>query len=244
MARLATLSFIAVVFASSARAEPVSIRCADAYDKEPYFVTYDLQTNRFVLESRNLLKGEILVANDERLELNLNAIGGTILLFFDRKGNTMRWPGLPAEEFKRAPLSHACAAVTGRTMLSAYDIYDGPDGLASDRRQPIDAFSLRCPGGARPLFFTMDRSTKAVVLELESAMTMSGDIKSIAGPDISFTVGLGGKMLYDLVWHEQSRLLTGTVFPHDPTSPAISKECIVMKARSVMELYDRLTRWN
>ena len=242
IARLAALLFVVLPFVpATADAEPASIRCADEYDRQSYFVTYDLQTNHFVFESPigNLLQGEILVANDERLELGLSAFGGKILLFFDRKNNRMRWPGLPAEELRRGPMNHACATVIERTMLSTFS---RPDKIDLDRRrQPVDAFSLRCRGNTVYYFITLDRSTKTVVLETEARRILPGDIKNIAGHDISFTVGHNPSEQFDLVWDEQSRSLTWIGIPNDPARPTKTQECTVMKARSVLELYGRLS---
>ena len=143
------LLFTVLGFASPADAEPVSIRCEGKYNQQqqPYFVTYDLQTNRFVFESPvgNLLPGEIVTANDGRLDLSLSASGGRILLSFDRKRGVMRWPGMPAGELGRPLLDHACTAVTDRTMLSSFfDVSGRQTDL--NRRNPVDAFSISCPG--------------------------------------------------------------------------------------------------
>lgn len=235
------LFFLVSAFAVEVRAEPTSVRCAGEYDRQPYFVTYDLQTNYFVFESPigNLLRGEILVASDDRLELSLSAVGGKILLFFDRNKSLMRWPGLPAEEFRRAALHHVCVAVKDRTVLSTFS---RPDKIDLDRRQPVDAYSLRCSGNTTNYFFTLDRATKTVVLETEAGRSLPGDIKSIAGPEIGFTVGYNPDDEFDLVWNEQSRSLTWVGIPNNPARPTKTQECIAIKARSIMELYGRLSR--
>jgi hypothetical protein len=234
-------------FASTAAdAEPVSIRCAGKYNmQQPYFVTYDLQTNHFVFESPvgNMLPGEILVANDERLELSLSADGGKMFLSFDRKNNLMRWPGLPANELGRPLLDHPCATVTDRTMLSTFS---QPEQIDLNRLKPVDAFSLRCPGRTVPYYFiTLDRSTKTVVLETESRSIMPGGITNIAGHNTSFTVGRGRNPAeqFDLLWDEQTQALTWIEVPNNPTRPTITQECTAMKPRSIMEHYGELARW-
>jgi hypothetical protein len=90
--------------------------------RQPYFVTFDLATNHFVYEpvGGNVLPGEVVDTNDDRLDLSLKASGGRILLSFDRKRNFMTWPGMPAEELGRPLLRHACTTVSDRTMLSMF----------------------------------------------------------------------------------------------------------------------------
>ena len=242
MARLVALFFMVLAFAPAARAEPTSIRCIDEYEKQPYFVTYDLETNHFVLESPvgNLLPGEIIAAKDGRLELSLSASGGKLLLSFDRKDNSIRWPGMPAGEFRRSASAHACAAVTDRTMLS---VFGSPDGIDLARRQPVDAFSLRCPGDTGPYFVTLDRSTKTVVMEtlgMGMGRILAGDITSIAGHEVRFTLGFYNGEKFDSVWDEQSGVMTVIGIPNNPTRPTKTSECTVTKARSVMELYGRM----
>jgi hypothetical protein len=222
------------VFASAANA--VSIRCADRLDKEPYFVTYDVATKDAILETPvgNLIKAKIVSFDDEQLELSLYGVGGPIPIFLFRKTNTMRWPGLPARELGRAPADHACAPAADRTMLSTFY----PDKMELDRRTPVDAFSIRCHGSFLDFFITMDRSTKAVVMETEGAGEIfSGDVKSIADHKISFTIGAVGGVLASGVWDEQTQELTG--YGDQPTKP---RQCAATKARSIMELYERLPK--
>jgi hypothetical protein len=244
IANLSALIFMAFASAPAVHAEPTSIRCAEAYGREPYFVTYELETNRFVLETPifgNFLRGEIVFANEERLELSLNAEGGKILLYYDRKDKIMLWPGLPASELRRSLLQHACASVTERTVLAVFrrreDTADPPD---LDRKQAVDAFSLRCIGDGSPYFVTMDRLTRAVVLEIKTGRTLVGEIKSIAGPQISFTVSWLSFDPGDGVWDEQSGKLTWIGVPNDPTRPTKIQECTVTKVRSIMEFYPNL----
>jgi hypothetical protein len=127
-------------------------------------------------------------------------------------------------------------------MLSTFGM---PDKIDLNRRQPVDAFSLRCPGGGGFYFFTLDRSTKTVVMETQGAdRILTGDITSIAGHDISFTLGFYNGEKFDSVWDEQSGVMTVIGIPNDPTRPTKTYECTEMKARSVMELYGRLSHLN
>jgi hypothetical protein len=126
-------------------------------------------------------------------------------------------------------------------MLSAF--YQ-PEQIDLNRRNPVDAFSLSCPGRTVQYYFiTLDRSTKTVVLETEAHSIMPGTIKSIASHDISFTAGRGPSEQFDLLWDEQSRTLTWIGVPNDPTRPTKTQECTVRKPRSIMELYGELSRW-
>jgi hypothetical protein len=95
IANLSALIFMVFASAPAVHAEPTSIRCAEAYGREPYFVTYELEANRLVLETPidgNFVRGEIVFANEERLELSLRAQGGKILVYYDRKDKIIRWP--------------------------------------------------------------------------------------------------------------------------------------------------------
>jgi hypothetical protein len=205
------------------------------------FAAYDLETKHFVFESPvgGLLPGEILVANDDQLELSLSVFGGKIPLYFNRKDNGMRWPGLPAGELRRLSLAHACAGTADRTMLSTFDATNKID---LERRQPVDAFSLRCPGPDVYYFFTLDRATKTVVMETGGGLIWSGDIKGIVGHELRFTLGFYNTNLFDSVWDEESRVLTTIGIPNDPARPTKTYECTVIKARSVLELYGRLAQ--
>src|SRR5262245_35684506 len=102
MRHLILLLLLALTCAMRAEAEPTSIRCDGKYflQQKPYFLTYDVEKNRFVLEfpDGNIFPGEFITANDAQLELSLNVMGGRMLLFFDRKRNVMTWPGMPAGE--------------------------------------------------------------------------------------------------------------------------------------------------
>src|SRR4051794_31765976 len=111
-----TLSlFMVLACAVQAEAEPTSIRCDGQYyqQQQPYFVTYDLDTGRFVFErpGGNKLPGEIIAVNDTQLDLSLRVDGGRILLSFNRERNVMTWPGMPAHELGRPLLQHACTEV-------------------------------------------------------------------------------------------------------------------------------------
>jgi hypothetical protein len=117
---------------------------------------------------------------------------------------------------------------------------DKPDPPDLDQKQAVDAFSLSCNGVGQPYFVTMDRSTRAVVLETESGRTLIGEIKSIAGSQMSFTVSYYSVDHYDLLWDEQSRALTWIGIPNNPTRPTKTQECTVTKVRSIMEFYPRL----
>lgn len=231
--RLIVGCFLAVASLSAARANPVSIRCTGAQDKDPYFVTYDLQTNRFILETPvgNLLKGEIANTADQRLELRLNTMSGPMLLLFHPQTSVVQWPGLPAHEFGRTPLAHICKPTADRTVLS---LYSGPHEL--ERRRPVDAFSIRCHGAFLDFFITMDRATQTVVNETEGGLPLSGEISDIKDRKITFAVGTETKKLAPAIWDEETEELS----ENDPSKPPHSQRCIPEKARSIMELYGRL----
>jgi hypothetical protein len=238
----ACLLLMILVVASAANAEPVSIRCADEFDKQPYFVTYDLETKHVVFESTvgNLLGGEILVASDERIDISLSVVGGKLLLFFDRQKNRMGWPGLPAHEL-RAPLNHACLPSPSRTMLS---LFSRPDKIDLNRRLPVDVFSIRCPGVGQYRFLTMDRKTKTVVSETEGLdRRLSGDITSITDREVAFTLGSNPSELYELVWDQQSQTLTVIGVPGNPARPTKTDQCAEIPVRSIMEIYPHVTKW-
>lgn len=224
----------------------MSVRCDGEFhqQRQPYFVTFDLAANHFVYENTggNLLPGEIIATNDERLELSLKATGGRILLSFDRKGHSITWPGMPAGELGRPLLTHNCTAVTGRTVLSSF--YQS-EPFDPKRRDPVDAFSLTCPGKTDGNYFvTLDRATKSVVLETEHASgSLSGNIASIDDGVIRFAVGRGASYQFDLLWDERKRLLTWIGVPDNPGRPTTVHECIVTKPRSIIEVYPGLSRW-
>jgi hypothetical protein len=234
-----------LAFASPAGAEPTSMHCDGKYyqQTQPYFVTYDLETNHFVFErpGSNILPGEIIGVNDERLDLSLSAAGGRILLAFDRRRNVMTWPGMPAGELGRLALYHACTAATGRTMLS---VFYPPEPFDPKRLDPVDAFSLSCPGNTVKYYFiTLDRATKVVVLETEAHTILPGNIAGADDGIIRFTIGRNSSERYDLLWDERSRSLTWIGVEGDPGRPTKIQECIVTKPRSIMEIYEEMARW-
>jgi hypothetical protein len=245
MRRLTLLVFMVLAFASPAHAEPASMHCDGKYfqQTQPYFVTYDLETNHFVFErpGGNILSGEIIGINDERLDLSLSGAGGRILLAFDRKRNVMTWPGMPAGELGRLTLYHACTAANGRTMLS---LFYPPERFDPKRLDPVDAFSLSCPGNTVKYYFiTLDRATKVVVLETEGHTILPGNITGTDDGIIRFTIGRNSSEQYDLLWDERSRSLTWIGVEGNPDRPTKIQECIVTKPRSIMEVYEELVRW-
>ncbi len=67
-----------------------------------------------------------------------------------------------------------------------------PEPFDPKLRDPIDAFSLSCPGNYGPFFITMDRVTRTVVVENETLSGgSSGNITSIQDGVIKFTFGPG-----------------------------------------------------
>jgi len=243
--RHATLSLLMfLVSALQAEAAPTSIRCEGEYyqQQQAYFVTYDLEATHFVFENpgRNLLPGEIIGISDAQLDLSLRADGGRILLSFNRTRNVMTWPGMPAQEMGRALLQHVCTVVPGRTMLSAFR---QPEQFDLKRLDPIDAFSLTCPGQYGPYFVTLDRSTKTVVVETQSETEiMSGNITAADDGSIRFAVA-GRSGQFDLRWDERKQMLTWIGVPDNPSRPTTSHECTVTAPRSIMESYAQLARW-
>lgn len=231
-------SALLMVFACSIQAEaaPTSVRCDGKYydQQQPYFVTYDIETNHFIYEnpSASILPGELVAVSDAKLELSLRADGGRILLSFDRERNVMTWPGMPAHDLRRPMLQHACTGVAGRTMLSTYP----------GRLDPVEPFSLTCPGQYGPYFVTLDRSTKMIVLETQAAAeTMSGNITGADDSSIKFTV-VGRSGQFDLAWDEGKRLLTWIGVVDNPARPTTSHECTVTTPRSIIETYTNLAR--
>ena len=241
-----TLSlFMVFACAVQAEAEPTSVRCDGKYyqQQQPYFVTYDLETNHFVFERAggNIVTGEIIAANDAQLDFSLRATGGRILFSFNRQRNMMTWPGMPAEELARPLLRHTCAEVTDRTMLSTFWQSEQFD---PKRRDPVDAFSLTCPGNTGPFFITLDRVTKTVVVETEHASgILSGNVTGIDDGVIKFTFGRGPSDLHDVLWNERTRSLTLVGARGDPTRPTMIRQCAVTKPRSIMVYYDEWARW-
>jgi hypothetical protein len=245
MRHLILLLFMALACPAQAEAEPTSIRCDGKYylHQQPYFVTYDIERSHFVFErvGGNIVTGEIISANDEQLNLSLRASGGRILLSFNRKRNIMTWPGMPAGELGRPLMQHSCTAVTERTMLSTF--YQ-PEQFDPKRRDPVDAFSLSCPGNTGLYFVTLDRATKTVVVENEhGAGGFSGNIADINDGVIKFTFGPGPSDQHDALWDERSRSLTLIGVAGNPTRPTKVQECTVTKPRSIMEGYEEWVRW-
>jgi hypothetical protein len=234
-----------LAFASPADAEPASMYCDGKYyqQTQPYFVTYDIETRHFLFErpGSNILSGEIVGINDERLDLSLSATGGRILLVFDRRRNVMTWPGMPAGELGRETLYHACTAANGRTMLS---LFYPPERFDPKRLDPVDAFSLSCPGNTVKYYFiTLDRATKVVLLETEGHTILPGTITGADDGIIRFTIGRNSSEQYDLLWDERSRSLTWIGVEGNLDRPTKIQECIVTKPRSIMEVYEELVRW-
>lgn len=243
MRHLAVSLFMVFTGAIQAEAAPTSIRCDGQYydQQQPYFVTYDLETNHFVYENpgASILPGEIIAASDAQLELSLRAEGGRLLLSFDRKHNVMTWPGMRAHELRRPLLQHACTEVAGRTMLSAFR---QPEQFDPKRLDPVDPFSLTCPGQYGPYFVTLDRSTRMIVLETQSAAeTMSGNITGADDGSIKFTVA-GRSGQFDLVWDQRKRLLTWIGVADNPARTTTTHECTVTTPRSIIETYVNLAR--
>jgi hypothetical protein len=245
MRHLTLLLFMALACPMRAEAEPTSIRCDGKYfqQQQPYLVTYDIEKSHFIFErpGGNLVTGEIVSANDEQLDLSLRGAGGRVLLFFDRKRNVMTWPGMPAGELGRHVMQHTCTAVAGRTMLSTF--YQ-PEQFDPKRLDPVDAFSLSCPGNTVKYYFiTLDRATKVVVLETEAAISLPGNITDIDNGVIKFTFGRGPSDQHDALWDERSRSLTFVGVANNPARPTKVQECVVTKPRSIMEIYEGSVRW-
>lgn len=240
-----SLLFLALVCPTWANAEPMSVGCDGNYfsKPQPYFMTFDIERRHFVFERAggNIITGEIISVDDEQLDLSLRGIGGRILLSFYRKRNIMNWPGLPEGELGRFAMHHTCTAVAGRTMLSTF--YQ-PEQFDPKRRDPVDAFSLTCPGNTGPYFITMDRVTKTVVLETEhSSGGFSGNITGMSDGIIKFTFGRGPSDQHDALWDEGGRSLTLIGVTNDPQRPNKIQECTVTMPRSIMEGYDDWAHW-
>jgi len=228
-----------------AAAEPTSIRCDGKYylQQQPYFVTFDIEKRHFVFERAggNIITGEISSENDEQLDLSLRGTGGRILLSFNRKRNVMTWPGMPAGELGRNLLQHTCTDVISRTVLS---MFYQPEQFDPKRRDPVDAFSLSCPGNTGLYFFTMDRVTKTVVVETEHfSGVISGNITGMNDGVIKFTFGRGLSDPHDALWDERSRSLTLIGIAGDSSRPTKVQECTVTEPRSIMEYYEEWVRW-
>ena len=147
-----------------------------------------------------------------------------MLLFFDRKRDVMTWPGMPAGELGRHVMQHTCTAVAGRTMLSTF--YQ-PEQFDPKRLDPVDAFSLSCPGNTVKYYFiTLDRATKVVVLETEAAISLPGNITDIDNGVIKFTFGRGPSDQHDALWDERSRSLTFVGVANNPARPTKVQECV------------------
>ena len=242
MRRAAILLFLAFACAMQAEAEPISVRCDGKYyqQQQPYFVTYDFETNHFVFErvGGNIVTGEIIAANDAQLDFSLRATGGRILFSFDRQRKVMTWPGMPAGELGKPLLEHACAEVAGRTMLSTFWQSEQFD---PGRRDPLDAFSLTCPGNTGSFFITMDRVTKTVVVETEHASRiLSGSITDSDDGVIKFTFGMGPSDPHNGLWNERNRSLA--LLSGNPARHPVVKQCSVTKPRSIMVFYDEWAR--
>jgi hypothetical protein len=240
MRRLAILFLMSLASLGQAEADPLSVRCdGPTYSTrgpEPYFMTFDVETRHFVFErpGGNVLAGEIISANDDRLELSLTGAGGRILLSFKRKPSVLIWPGLPAGELGRHLLQHDCKGMTARTALSYF--YQ-PEQFDPNRRDPVDAFSLSCPGKTGGLYFvTMDRVTKTVVVETEHfSGKLSGHITGSQDSIIEFSFGRGRTDEFDARWDERSLSLTFPAVANDPSRPGEVQQCVVTKPRSILD---------
>jgi hypothetical protein len=239
------LLVFAVICPTGADAEPISFRCDGQYFSklQPYFMTFDVEKRHFIFErdGGNIITGEITSVNDDHLDLSLRGQGGRILLTFERKLNRMIWPGMPAGELGRSEMDHICAAVTSRTMLSTFYKDEQFDPR---RRDPVNAFSLSCPGNTGLFFITMDHVTKSVVVEYEhSSGIRSGDITGESDGIIKFSFGRGPSDQHDALWDEGKRSLTLLGKGDNPAWPTQVKECTVTEPRSIMEVYDDSARW-
>jgi hypothetical protein len=245
MRYLMSLLFLAVICpAAGANAEPISLRCDGQYFREPqpYFMTFDIEKRRFVFERAggNIITGDITSVNDELLDLSLRGVGGRILSSFERKRNLMRWPGMPAGELGRFAMHHICTAVTGRTVLS---MFYKDEQFDPKRRDPVDAFSLSCPGNTGLFFITMDRVTKSVVVETEHfSGVISGDITGVSDGIIKFSYGRGPSDQHDALWDGERKSLTFIGVEDNPARPSQVKQCTVTGPRSILVYYDELVR--
>jgi hypothetical protein len=233
------LAALVLGFVSAAHAAPISIRCADQFNKRAYFMTYDLEKKQVVFETPvgNIHRGEITSANDNDLEIVLHATG-KVLFTLDLKRSVMYWPGFMAGELDRGYFHDVCKVVADRTVLV---FFSPPSGNVDwSRREAKDAFSIRCPGPGVYYFVTMDRATRAVVYQMTQGSGMIGEIKDIAGPEIRFTLGPHEQI--EVVWNSERRELTVKGVPGDPSRLTKTDTCDVVLVRSVMESYDRLPR--
>jgi hypothetical protein len=178
----------------------------------------------------NIQRGEILTATADVLEIVVHATG-KLQASFDLKRSVMYWPGLPAGELRRQAEHHSCKGTPDRTLLSLFSQW--PETTDLKRRDPIDAFSIRCVGPGFYRLLTFDRVTRAVVMT--GGSTTSGEITRMAGEEITFTFGFKEKL--DAVWDGTKGELSWTV-PGNATRQ--SEQCTVVKALSIMEIYGRL----
>lgn len=211
------LILLIVTVGAAEAAEPFSIRC-DGKVGRPYFVTFDPDSKRVVFEStiRSFHKGEIAKLTDDSVTFSIAVDYGRIEFVWQPQRQTMVWAGISADPV-RPLLSHNCASTELRTIFA---VLDNP---------PMDAqpFSLRCTTLGQPYFVTMDRKTKAVVLEQLSGRTEPGEITSATERTVEMTIGHQQKT--NGVWDRQARSVKwiGATGDH---------ECEIIKTRTVLDL--------
>lgn len=237
MIRRVALALLAVAVSSAAAAEPFSIRCTDGKAPRPYFATFDLETNRLVFESsiRSLHAGEIKGVSDDRIQFSIKADDGRIDLTWDWQHGRMIWAGISADTI-RPTLVHRCVTVAARTPLA---VYEDPTTNPAASTRP---FSLRCVSEhGMPYFFTLDRETKKVVVESPHGGRLTpGEIQNASEHRIEFSLAGRGSPDFEVVWDSLDGTVTLKGLPGDRSRPTKVDQCIEIKARSIVTLYDRL----
>lgn len=227
---------IACIEASNvaAASDVFSIACETEAPTRPYFVTFDLGSRSVVLETPpadiasysgvNLYVGAVTSeVADQKINVALQVLEGTIYLVFDRDRKKLVWPGLD-DGSMRPTLYHSCRQVPPRSVL---------DFRA--REQAKDPISIRCDE-AEAIYFTIDIATKRVISERgNSGRVFEGTVGTAKGDTIAITVQFDGKV--HIAW-DRSR---GTITLEDGAGrPSTVMECREVPRRTMVIYHERL----
>ena len=239
MLRMAAFFLLGLALIGRAQAEPFSVRCTDPNNQPPtYFATFDLDAKRVVFETPigNIFRGDIEQADDQRIDFSIKPSIYKIGLVFDRRASKMVFPGFLTPLEIRPELVHACQFVPVRTVLAIFDNITKSWPNYTNLGGPVQPTSFRCSGRAAYTYVTFDRLTKKVLMEIQQGSSFPGEIETIEGHRVTFSIHVGSTLRRGYVWDDEAKTLTW------PLAGAASPDiypCTEIKVRTLLDAYGR-----
>ncbi|TWI05492.1 hypothetical protein IQ17_02992 [Bradyrhizobium daqingense] len=230
---LALVLFLTLAAGHAAAAELFSVRCEGGAPARPYFATIDVDAKTVVLETPpinietnfgiNAHSGEIVSANDGKIEFMLRVYPGKIDLIFDRIKKTMTWPGFDDPTF-RPTLTHQCSITPPRSILR-FRV-----------RDPIQhPISVRCED-AGYMYFTMDVASKQALFERgQEARGFRGEVTDASQDEVTLLMNFD--VPRRIVWNRISKTITIESIAGDAARPRTVMHCEEVPGRTMIEIY-------